>query len=248
MTTSCRPSSCPDTLGCPPNVCPDLTIRQHDTRPAFEQDMDLEDLTDVVVEASMWAAGKLKAAVAADDTSFRLADDIGFQQAAVGDMVLVGGPRAYEQMIVLGFDEEDYLLEVERGVNGTTQLAFRKGTPVKIFRVLNAVGTTEVVTEDQLQIDGTTQTGVITSSKVLYEWDEADTALPGCYWLELKLLKMDPESNLVEWTKRLPADKVAFLIKVVESPTADDVVIVSGRHFYAAGNQSLTGAALAAHA
>jgi len=221
-------------------------LRQHDTRPAFEYDTDLDDLADVVVEVSMWAAAKLKAAVVADDTTFRLADDIGFQQAAVGDMLVVGGPRSYEQMLVIGFDEDAFLLEVERGVNGTTQLAFKKGTPLKIFRVLNAVGTTEVVTDDQLQIDGTTLEGVITSSKVMYEWAAADTALPGCYWLELKLMKMD--DTAVEWTKRLPADKVAFLIKVVESPTADAVVIVSGRHFYGGGRRSLSGSASAAHA
>lgn len=244
----CRPAQCPDPNGCPPGVCPDLIIRRHDTRPAFEYDMGREDLTDVVVEASMWAKARLKAAVAADDTTFGLADGVGFYQAKVGDMVVMDSPRATEQMLVVGFDEDQMLLVVERGYNNTAPAAFKKGTGLKVFRVLNAVGATETTTDDVLQIDGTTDTGVVTASKILYEWDEADTALAGCFWLELKAIKMDPDTGLPVWVRRFPADAEAFLVKIIDSPTADEVVVVTGRHVYGSGGRAIRGAALASHA
>ena len=66
------PSGCPDEYGCLSGKCPDFTIRRHDTKPAFKvkvEDCDGPlDLTGLVLEATMWAKGKLKVAMDQDDT------------------------------------------------------------------------------------------------------------------------------------------------------------------------------------
>jgi len=189
---------CVSQTGCPDSssgICPDFRIKRHDTRPAFEIEVkDCRvpiDLTDTVLEASMWATGRFKSAVAADDTYFQLADNIGFTQAAVGDIIVVAGnPRTPEQMLVTGFDETNYYIRVQRGYNGTTPMAYKRGFAIRIFRFLNTVGSTEMSLTDVAQVDGTTDEDVLTKSTLIYEWAAQDTCLPGCYYLELKLLKM----------------------------------------------------------
>jgi len=259
-SSSCGSSAaCVDVLGCPSGVCPDFRIKRHDTHPAFEiivKDCnDPIDLTDTVVEVSMWATGRFKSAVAADDTYFALADGIGFSQALVGDIIIVSEIiRGTEQMLVTGFDETNKFIRVQRGYNGTTAIAYKKGARIKIFRALNAVGSTEMVLRDILQVDGTTDEDVLTESKLIYEWAAPDTCLPGCYYFEFKLLKMtsvgasasilnltttsivpsftSPSSSDlgcelgdgVEWVRRFPVEKQGFLIQIVDSPTSESLV------------------------
>jgi len=245
---------------CPPR-CPDFTIRRHDTKPSFRFDVeDCDgpiDLTDLVCEVSMWAKARLKKAITVDDTYFGLADNHGFQQAQVGDIIVMDRARAPEQMLVIGFDETNKLILVQRGYNGSVVSDYPKGSGLKIFRVLNAVATTEMVKEDIPQVDGTTKTNVLTRSSLIYEWAAGDTCLPGCYYLEFKLLKMSDSGTLmqsgpflgvgvstpsisfisytpsqtgcgigegVEWVQRFPTLEDGFLIRVMDSPTAEDVV------------------------
>ena len=192
--TNCRKNNCVNEFGCSSDVCPDFTIKRHDTKPFFELNVaDCDgplDLTDTVVEVSMWAKAKLKAEILASDTYFALADNIGFQQIAVGDIIVVEQIRSPEQMLVTGFDEANKLIQVQRGYGSTTAITYKKGTKLKIFRVLNSVGTTEMTLRDILKTDGTTDTDVIVASKLIYEWAAQDTCLPGCFYLEVKLLKM----------------------------------------------------------
>jgi hypothetical protein len=139
----------------------------------------------------MWAKAKLKTSVAKTDIYFQLADNVGFGQCLAGDIIVVGGnPRTPEQMFVIGFDETQNLIEVQRGHNGTMPFSYKRGTPLKLFRVLNSNGSTEMALTDVEQEGGATETDVITQSKLIYDWQPQDTCLPGCYYLELKLLKM----------------------------------------------------------
>jgi len=245
---------------CPP-YCPDLTIRRHDTKPVFRFDIeDCDgpiDLTDMVLEVSMWVAAKLKKAITTADTYFGLADNVGFDQAQVGDIIVMGRVRAPEQMLVTGFDEANKLIQVQRGYNGSIIANYPKGSSLKIFRILNAVGTTEMVREDIPQVDGTTKTDVLTRSSLIYEWQAGDTCNPGCFWLEFKLLKMEGSGSLgsegpffgagvstpsisfisytpsqvgcgigdgVEWVRRYPTTGEGFLIHIIDSPTAENVI------------------------
>lgn len=190
----CQSNGCLDKFGCPPNVCPDFTIRRHDTKPPFKitvEDCDGPlDLQGLVVEVSMWAKAKLKAAITPDDEYFQLADNIGFEQVMIGDIILMDRVRSPEYMLVTGFDEENYFIQVERGYRSTTPGNWKKGAAMKIFRVLDAVAQTEIVLEDERNVDGTTTKDVLQESLLVYEWLTTDTCLPGCYWLEFKLIKM----------------------------------------------------------
>lgn len=252
-------TNCPDLLGCPSDQCPDFVIRRHDTKPDLKYDVeDCDgpiDLTDLVVEVSMWAKAKLKKAITVDDTYFGLADNIGFEQAFIGDIIVVNKSRAPEQMLITGFDENNKLIQVQRGYNGSVIGNYVKGTSIRIFRILNAVASTEMVKEDVTEIDGTVTTDVIMRSSLVYSWMPNDTCLPGCYWLEFKLLKMlgspsmmgglygasistpsisfisyAPETlgcdmgDGVEWVQRFPAMGEGLLVKITDSPTAENVI------------------------
>jgi hypothetical protein len=253
--------NCVDKFGCPSNVCPDFVIRRHDTKPPFrvaaedcdgpldfiDPDTDALDAT-LVLETNMWAKAKLKAAITSTDTYFRLADDIGFEQVMVGDIIIMDRVRLPEHMLVIAFDEINKLIKVQRGYNGTTAHPWVKGAPMRVFRMLSATATIELVLGDIIKEDGTTLTDQLLETILVYEWSSNDTCLPGCYWLEFKLLKMTAVSMLlsstpvvpsftpstlsssdfgcamgdgVEWVRRFPSSGEGFLIHVPFSPTTE---------------------------
>ncbi|CAE7860220.1 unnamed protein product [Symbiodinium microadriaticum] len=138
----------------------------------------------------MWALAKLKTALDDQCDYFRLADDIGFEQVMVGDIIVMDRVRMPERMLVTAFDETNKLVKVQRGYHGTTPSAWKKGSQMRIFRILNGVAESELVFDDKTEVDGTVTKDVISESYLVYEWQPEDTCLPGCYWLEFKLLKM----------------------------------------------------------
>jgi hypothetical protein len=200
----------------------------------------------------MWVQAKLKKTITVNDSYISLADGIGFEQTQVGDVIVMSRARSPEQMLVTGFDENNKLIQVMRGYNGSIVAPYVKGSSLRMFRVLNSIATTEMVKEDILQVDGTTKKDVITRSSLVYEWLPADTCLPGCYWFEFKLLKMMDSSMMlageysistpisfisytpsqtgcgmgdgVQWVQRYPTDNDGFLIKIANTFTAENVV------------------------
>jgi hypothetical protein len=125
-----------------------------------------------------------------------LADNIGFNQIMIGDIIQMDRVRQPEYMLVTGFDEENHYVRVDRGYRGTTPGNWKKGNKMRIFRILNGTAETELVFEDITEPDGTTQKDVLTEAYLVYNWKAEDTCLPGCYWLEFKVLKM---KDLVLW-------------------------------------------------
>lgn len=245
-------TNCPDALGCPADVCPDIVLRRHDTKPSLKvrvEDCDGPmDLTGLVLEATMWANGKLKKKITSSDEYFALADNIGFEQIMVGDTIIMDRARRPEQMLVTAFDETNYFVKVQRGYHGTPIQDWKKGTPLRIIKFTGAAAQTEMVYQDVIQIDGTTQEQ-LTDSLLVYEWGPTDTCLPGCYWLEFKLLKMSEATSVmamasdeivpsftdssltpadfgcglgagVEWIRRFPLEE-GFLVKITDSITSD---------------------------
>jgi hypothetical protein len=200
MTSGCQPAQCLDENGCPPGVCPDFTIRRHDTRPPFKvlvEDCDgALNVQGLIVEVNMWANAKLKAAITTEDTYFQFADHIGFNQVMIGDIIQMDRVRQPEYMLVTGIDEENKFILVERGYRGTTAGNWKKGNKLRIFRIMNAPAETELLFEDITTPDGTTETDVLTEAYLVYNWRAEDTCLPGCYWLEFKVLKMQ---DIVLW-------------------------------------------------
>jgi len=229
---------CPDEFGCIAGICPDFTIKRNDTMPAFRVSVEDEngpiDLTDLVLEASMWAKAKLKKDITDSDTWLQFADNIGFQQGLVGDTIVLDRVRGPEHMRIIGFDEAGKRVEVERGVHGTTPSAWKKGTPLRIFRFISAPATTEMIIEDIQQVDGSTLCDQLIESFLVYNWTSNDTCVPGCFYLEFKLLSMDPNSIVVPsvtpicfsgvgvaWVRRFPVCGDGFLIKICNSFTQE---------------------------
>jgi len=244
---SCSTSTnCPDSMGCPSDRCPDFTIKRHDVKPPMriavsdcDGPLDLSE-TGLVLEANMWATGRLKTAITETDTEISLADNIGFEQAMVGDVVVLDRARSPERMEIIGFDENNGTISVRRGIDGTTTAsAWKRGTSLRIFRVVNGVASIEMVTEDLTQEDGSVLRDQLTGTFLVYNFLPSDTCLAGCYWLEFKLIKMADTSaspsvisatpslvgcqlgDGVEWVRRFPSDSEAFLIKIFNSPTAE---------------------------
>lgn len=186
--------ACPDKFGCPAGVCPDFTIRRHDTKPPFRLQIadcgEPLDLANRVLEVNMWAKARLKLAITADDETISFADGIGFEQVMAGDTIIMDRVRNPEHMLVNSYDEDLKTITVTRGWNGTTASIWKKGARLRIFRILNAAAETEMVFEDVEDVDGTITRDVLTSSYFVYEWKPGDTCLPGCYYMEFKLLKM----------------------------------------------------------
>ena len=248
------------------SVCADFTIKRHDTYPPFRVSaedcsgpLDLSD-PNLLVEISMWTTANLKYDLAEDPTvtTIRLAGDVGFDQVMVNDIIVMDRARLPEYMLVVGFDENDKLIEVVRGYHGTPVGLYKKGSSMKVFRILNQVGTISTVTGTQIGIDGSTQNNALMGTYLVYDWAANDTCLAGCYMLEFKLIQMSaatvytelPQDNYasimpstmsftpstlkpidfgcgqglgVVWIRRFPVDRDGFVIKIIESPTSENL-------------------------
>jgi hypothetical protein len=134
------------------------------------------DLTDLVLEASMWANGKIKSSISDSDTYISLADNIGFNQIMIGDVIVIDRPRQSEHLLVTAFDETNYYVQVERGYHGTLAQAWKKGQSLRIIKFTNVSAVTEMAMEDIINIDGTTKKDVFTESPDIY--DELATGMP----------------------------------------------------------------------
>lgn len=247
---------CVDKFGCTGQT-PDIVMKRHDTLPPFKY-LVLEnnaplDLTDenLVLEVSIWANAKLREDVTPDATYFRLANNIGFEQIIVGDIIVMDRVRRPEYMLVTGFDENNHLVQVQRAYQATEASLWKKGTSLKIFRTMNAAASIESVLGDEIQQDGTVLHNQLLETYLVYNWDPKDTCTPGCYWLEFKLLKMtaddevsmlsdDTISNIsftpstlsatdfgcclgtgVESVRRFPQGCEGFLLYIANSPTKE---------------------------
>ena len=197
QSSNCSSNTCSGASSSSGQECPDFTIKRHDTKPDFKvlvEDcdgaMDLQD-DNLILEANIWFYAKLKADITEEDTYFRLVNDVGFDQALVGDIIVMDRARLPEHMLVTAFDEKNKLIQVQRAYNGTSASEWSKGDGMRIFRAMNAPAEIESVLEDIQQMDGTTLTDQLVETYLVYEWQENDTCLSGCYLLEYKLLKME---------------------------------------------------------
>jgi hypothetical protein len=138
----------------------------------------------------MWADAKIRWPIQKDSTELALADNIGYDQILVGDIIVVDRVRSTEYMLVVGFDEGNRLVKVSRGYNASVPSAWPKGQRIKIFRVMNGQAEIELHRDDIRKEDGTLDKNRLVDSYLVYEWTPNSTCVPGCYWLEFKLLKM----------------------------------------------------------
>jgi hypothetical protein len=220
-------------------LCYDFIIKRHDALPEFKLEVtDCDDpinMTDLIAEASMWINSKLKSDITIEQTTIKLADNIGFDSILENTIIQAGIGRNFERMKVIGFNEVNKEIYVERGYKSTTPFPWKKGTNLKLLRFLSSPAITEMTFEDVTNIDGSTLKNQLTHSYLIYKWRPEDTCLAGCFYFEFKLLKMfdmgSPIPNVsyspcdwghgVEWVRRFPNDKDGFLIQIYNSPTGE---------------------------
>lgn len=227
-----------DKFGCPSNQCPDFIIKRHDNMPPFkvefdscDDSLDLEDET-LVVEASMWANAKLKKDITDSQDYIELMDGVGFYQVQIGDVILMNRVRGYEYLSVTGFDETNKRIYVTRGHASTLAQAWKKNTELKIFKFMNSAASISLVLEDVVSEDGTVERDKVTKRLLNYNFTASDTCLPGCYYLEFKIIKfgVSEETTTISgcglgsgilWIRRIPLEGEGFLVKIVDSFTPE---------------------------
>lgn len=200
---------------------PDFCIKRNDTMPplriAISDCYGAVDLTDenLALEANMWFEAKLKTNIDESDISFSFADHIGFDQISVGDVIVTGRSRNPERMLVIDIDEYSKTVFVERAYDGTASYPWKKGTVVYVFKFTDEPAEIESVFEDIEDIEGNIQTELV-ETYMVYNWSSGQTDLPGCYWLEFKLMRLKQDGS-IEWVKRFPLEKDGFLINIIDS-------------------------------
>lgn len=210
---------------------PDFCIKRHDTRPSFKisvSDCDgVLDLTDenLALEASMWFEAKLKSNISNSATTIQFADNVGFDQISIGDVIVTSHPRNSEKMLVTAIDENVKSVSVQRGYSSTPSIPpmsqnWPKGTALKIFRFIDEPSEIESVFGDVTNLDGTTMNELL-ETFLVFNWEDVHTGLPGCYKMEFKLMRISPSTAEVEWTKRFPLSSDGFFINVVDSATSN---------------------------
>lgn len=238
-------ANCSNNLNCPEGMVSDFCIKRNDTRPSFKISIEdcngpLEEEENIIVEVNMWSKGKLKKALEAESDYFFLADNVGFNQIMIDDIIVTNDVRSPEHMKVIGFDEANKAVFVERGFNGTTPRDHSKGSELRIFRAKNVEAEIEYVYEDILQTDGQNKQELV-NTLLICNWTPNMTCLPGCYWLEFKMIKMklgfleevisftpttledygcNYDSN-IDWIRRFPLGSEGFLINIVDTPTVE---------------------------
>lgn len=202
----------------------DFCIKRGDTRPSFRvsvEDCDgVVDLTDenLVLDASMWFRAKLKSDLSSVSSTVSFADNLGFNQVLVGDIVVVDRPRNPEKMLVLSIDEASKTVTVERGYDSTVAESWPKGNPLRIFRFIDHPAEIHSVFEEREAVDGSFSEE-LSDTFMVFDWQLNHTSMPGCYLLEFKLTMMDGES--ISWVKRTPLSKEGFAINIMESPAVN---------------------------
>lgn len=201
---------------------PDFCIKRNDTKPPFRisiSDCDgVVDLTDenLVLEASMWLNSKLKNNISDTDANLYFADNLGFDQIAVGDVIVFDKPRNYEKLLIQSIDELNKSITVQRGHDGTAPKSWSKGTILKIFKFAGLSAQIESTYADVSKVDGTVTNELVDTSFV-FNWTAEQTSLSGCYWFEFKLMNINPSSGDIDWVKSFPLSAEGFLISVLDS-------------------------------
>lgn len=166
----------------------------------------------------MWFEAKLKSAVSGTDANLRFADDIGFDSVAIGDVISTSGSRSPEMMLVSSIDESTKTVVVSRGHAGTSPRDWPKGAPISVFRLVDQPAHVESVYEEVESLDGSVSEDLV-DTLLVFEWSAGHTSVPGCYWVEFKIMGLD-ESGGITWTKRVPLSAKGFMVRVIDSPTS----------------------------
>jgi hypothetical protein len=208
-------------MACNNNNNYEFLIKRNDTSPSlrykiFDCDSSPIDLTeDYTLEASMWSNAKLKKDLDTVNQEILFANNIGFETVSVGTNLLLKTSNSYETLVVTAVDSYNNTITVDRAQLGTDALNWKKGTVIKIIKFINSPATKELVNSTSLNMQGEEETS-LAESYLVYDWLDSDTSLPGDYLFEFKVTKKNPETQVVEWTRKYPAEKEGISVKILD--------------------------------
>jgi hypothetical protein len=218
-------NNCSGLYNCPSDRFTDFCIKRYDTAPSLK--MSVENYDDSLdfsqgnfeLKVSIWLNCKLKKNITDSETEIQLADNIGFHQIALNNVLVLNRARNPEKLLVTGFVESENKIVVQRGYDSTTPQAWNKGNSITAFRVIDDDAEIELVLEDVTKEDGTIIQDEVVDTLFTYNWSEEATSLPGCYFLEFKLTEYEEGTSDVISIRKVPVQNEGLLIGVLDSPT-----------------------------
>ena len=132
----------------------DFIIKRNSTQPSlrlkvYDCDWSPIDLSKYEITASMWANAKLKKDISDSDFEILLADNVGLSAVIPGDVILLKNSAAHELVQVSSIVNNSIM--ITRGYFETTPSSWKKGTSIKIIKIMNSSATYDLVREDVLK-------------------------------------------------------------------------------------------------
>lgn len=201
------------------NYTYDFVIKRNSTQPSirlkiYDCDMSPIDLTNKEITANMWANAKLKKDISDTDIEILLADNIGINTVVPEDILLLKSSSNHELVQVT--EILDNIITVDRGYFDTTAINWKKGTNIKIIKIMNSSATYDMVREDVIKLNGTVEQNVLVESYLVYNWFLDDTRVPGEYYFEFKVLEKDENDEIIS-SRKYPEEKEGILVNILDN-------------------------------
>jgi hypothetical protein len=172
------------------------------------------DLTGKEITASMWANAKLKKDISDSDTEILFADNIGLNSVIPEDVLLLKSSSDHELVQVSSIENNN--ITVTRGYFDTTSINWKKGTNIKIIKIMNSSATYDLVKEDVMKLNGTVEKNVLVESYLVYNWFVDDTRVPGEYYFEFKVIERN-ESDEITSSRKYPEEKEGIFVNILDN-------------------------------
>lgn len=204
---------------CNKNQNYDLIIKRNSTQPSvrykiYDCDRSPIDLNGKEITASMWSNARLKKDI--DETDFEIVflDNKGLLTVVPDDILLFKSSSNHELMQVSSIVNNTIM--VTRGYFDTTPNIWKKGSSVKIIKIMNSSATYDLVKEDVMKLNGTVEKNVLVESYLVYNWFIDDTRVPGEYYFEFKVIEKNEEDEIIS-SRKYPEEKEGISINILDN-------------------------------
>jgi len=197
----------------------DFIIKRNSTQPSlrlkvYDCDWSPIDLSKFEITASMWANAKLKKDINDSDFEILLANNVGLSAVVPGDVILLKNTGTHELVQVASIVNNAVM--VTRGYFETTSTSWKKGTSIKIIKIMNSGATHDLVKEDVMKLDGTKELNVLVESYLVYNWFVDDTRVPGEYYLEFKVIERNAQDEIIS-SRKYPSEKEGIYLNILDN-------------------------------
>jgi hypothetical protein len=197
----------------------DFIIKRNSTQPSvrlkiYDCDRSPIDLTGKEITVSMWADAKLKKDIDESEFEILLADNVGLNSVVPDDVILFKNSSNHELMQVSTIVDNSVM--VTRGYFSTTPISWKKGSNIKIIKIMNSSATYDLVREDVIKLNGTVEQNVMVESYLVYNWFVDDTRVPGEYYLEFKVIEKNESDEIIS-SRKYPEEKEGIFINILDN-------------------------------